>query len=99
MQDTTSVIVPNLDCQNLEERKKATAGYQAYDDEAELEAAALGMNRPVLAKYDDEIDKDKKDKSRGFFIGDADAGETERFRDMMVLFSGSRLVMLFALGI
>lgn len=57
------------------------------------------MNRPVLAKYDDEIDKNKKDKSRGFFIGDADVGETKRFRDMMVLFSGLHLVTLFAFGI
>lgn len=75
----------------MEERKKAAAGYQAYDDEAELEAAALGLHKPLLAKYDDEIDKDKKDKSRGFFIGDADAGDAKRFRDMKVPFSGPRL--------
>ncbi|XP_026314104.1 U4/U6.U5 tri-snRNP-associated protein 1 isoform X2 [Hyposmocoma kahamanoa] len=68
---------------NLEERKKAIAGYQAYDDEAELEAAALGSHKPVLAKYDDEIDKHKKDKSRGFVIGDTEAIEAKRIRDMM----------------
>lgn len=93
---TTTPVVPQYsrlrpDYQNLEERKKATAGYQAYDDEAELEAAALGLHRPVLAKYDDEIDQHKKDKSRGFVIGDADAVEAKRFRDMMVLLSGLRL--------
>ncbi|XP_049868009.1 U4/U6.U5 tri-snRNP-associated protein 1 isoform X2 [Pectinophora gossypiella] len=68
---------------NLEERKKARAGYQAYDDEAELEAAALGMRRPVLAKYDDELRRGTDDKSRGFLIGDDDALDAQRFRDIM----------------
>lgn len=68
----------------MEERKKAKAGYQAYDDEAELEAAALGLHKPVLAKYDDEIDQHKRDKSRGFVIGDAGAAEAQRFKDLMV---------------
>lgn len=72
------------DRQNLEERKKAKAGYQAYDDEAELEAAALGAPKAVLAKYDDEIDKHHSDKSRGFVIGDPDAADAQRFRDLMV---------------
>ncbi|XP_059049585.1 U4/U6.U5 tri-snRNP-associated protein 1 [Achroia grisella] len=68
---------------NIEQRKKAKAGYQAYDDEADMEAAALGYQKPVLSKYDDEIDKDKAEKRRGFFIGDEDAIEAKRFKEMM----------------
>ncbi|XP_034826911.1 U4/U6.U5 tri-snRNP-associated protein 1 [Maniola hyperantus] len=67
---------------NILERKKARAGYQAYDEEAELEAS-LGFARPVLAKYDDEIDSGKADKRRGFFIGDDDALQAKRLKDMM----------------
>lgn len=69
--------------QNILERKKAAAGYQAYDEEAEV-AAALGLARPLLAKYDDEIDKDKPDKKKGFRIGDDDSIEANKFRDLMV---------------
>ncbi|CAH1646858.1 unnamed protein product [Spodoptera littoralis] len=68
---------------NLLEAKKAKAGYRAYDDEADLEAAALGFERPVLAKYDDEINKGKEAKTKGFFIGDEDVLEAKKFRDMM----------------
>lgn len=68
---------------NIEERKKAKAGYQAYDDEADMEAAALGYQKPVLAKYDEEIDKEKAEKQRGFFIGDEDGIEAQRFKEMM----------------
>ncbi|KAJ8731036.1 hypothetical protein PYW08_002449 [Mythimna loreyi] len=68
---------------NLLEAKKAKSGYRAYDDEADLEAAALGYARPVLAKYDDEINKDKAAKTRGFLIGDDDVLEAKKFRDMM----------------
>ncbi|XP_013181016.1 PREDICTED: U4/U6.U5 tri-snRNP-associated protein 1 [Papilio xuthus] len=67
---------------NIVERKKAAAGYQAYDEEAEV-AAALGLARPLLAKYDDEIDKDKSDKKKGFRIGDDDSIEANKFRDLM----------------
>ncbi|XP_045534485.1 U4/U6.U5 tri-snRNP-associated protein 1 [Papilio machaon] len=67
---------------NIVERKKAAAGYQAYDEEAEV-AAALGLERPLLAKYDDEIDKDKRDKMKGFRIGDDDSIEANKFRDLM----------------
>lgn len=69
--------------QNIEERKKARAGYQAYDEDAELEAS-LGFSRPVLAKYDEEIDGDKAQKRKGFFIGDEDALAAKRLKDMMV---------------
>lgn len=68
---------------NLLEAKKAKTGYRAYDDEADLEAAALGYQRPVLSKYDDEIHKGKSDKERGFFIGDEDAFEAKKFKEMM----------------
>ncbi|XP_075974357.1 U4/U6.U5 tri-snRNP-associated protein 1 [Anticarsia gemmatalis] len=68
---------------NLLEAKKAKAGYRAYDDEADLEAAALGYQRPVLAKYDDEIDAGKAEKQKGFFIGDEDAFEAAKFRELM----------------
>ncbi|XP_063893731.1 U4/U6.U5 tri-snRNP-associated protein 1 isoform X1 [Helicoverpa armigera] len=68
---------------NLLEAKKARAGYRAYDDEAELEAAALGFQRPVLTKYDDEIHKDRDAKTRGFLIGDDSVLEAKKFRDMM----------------
>ncbi|KAF9411698.1 hypothetical protein HW555_009564 [Spodoptera exigua] len=68
---------------NLLEAKKAKAGYRAYDDEADLEAAALGYERPVLAKYDEEINKGKDAKNKGFVIGDDDVLEAKKFRDMM----------------
>ncbi|KAI8422150.1 hypothetical protein MSG28_006061 [Choristoneura fumiferana] len=68
---------------NIESRKKAKAGYQAYDDEAELEAAALGFQKPVLSKYDEEIDKEKAERERGFVLGDEAGIEAQRFRDMM----------------
>ncbi|CAH0581080.1 unnamed protein product [Chrysodeixis includens] len=68
---------------NLLEAKKAKAGYRAYDDEADLEAAALGFARPVLAKYDDEIHKGRDDKTRGFHIGDDHVLEAKHFRDLM----------------
>ncbi|CAG9578084.1 unnamed protein product [Danaus chrysippus] len=67
---------------NIEERKKARAGYQAYDDEADIQAA-LGYSRPVLAKYDDEIQPGKGDKTRGFLIGDEDALMEQKLKDMM----------------
>ncbi|CAG4961668.1 unnamed protein product [Parnassius apollo] len=67
---------------NIEERKKARAGYQAYDEEAELQAS-LGFQRPVLSKYDEEIDKGKSDKQRGFIIGDEDSIEAKKFRELM----------------
>lgn len=71
--------------QNLLEAKKAKAGYRAYDDEADLEAAALGLARPVLAKYDEHIDDGKAaDKQKGFLIGDEDAFEAKKFKEMMV---------------
>lgn len=73
-----------INFQNLLEAKKAKAGYRAYDDEADLEAAALGFERPVLAKYDEEINKGKDAKTKGFFIGDEDVLEAKKFRDMMV---------------
>lgn len=67
------------------EAKKAKAGYRAYDDEADLEAAALGLARPVLAKYDEHIDDGKAaDKQKGFLIGDEDAFEAKKFKEMMV---------------
>ncbi|XP_060803820.1 U4/U6.U5 tri-snRNP-associated protein 1 [Amyelois transitella] len=68
---------------NIEDRKKAKAGYQAYDDEADLEAAALGYSRPVLAKYDEEIQPGDASKKKGFRIGDEDALEAERFKEML----------------
>ncbi|XP_026733023.1 U4/U6.U5 tri-snRNP-associated protein 1 [Trichoplusia ni] len=68
---------------NLLEAKKAKAGYRAYDDEADLEAAALGFARPVLAKYDDEIHKGRDDKTRGFHIGDEHLLDDKHFRDLM----------------
>lgn len=55
---------------NIEDRKKAKTGYQAYDDEEDMEAAALGCSKPVLAKYDDEINKGQSEKEKGFVIGD-----------------------------
>ncbi|OWR49232.1 U4/U6.U5 tri-snRNP-associated protein 1 [Danaus plexippus] len=67
---------------NIEERKKARTGYQAYDEEADIQAA-LGYSRPVLAKYDDEIEPSKGDKTRGFFIGDEDALMEQKLKDMM----------------
>ncbi|XP_026501341.2 U4/U6.U5 tri-snRNP-associated protein 1 [Vanessa tameamea] len=67
---------------NIEERKKARAGYRAYDEEAEL-ATALGLERSVLSKYDDEIDADAKLRSRGFRLGDQAALEAERAREAM----------------
>ncbi|KAI5633167.1 SART-1 family domain-containing protein [Phthorimaea operculella] len=63
--------------------RKARAGYQAYDDEADIEAAALGYQKPILSKYDEEIDKEKAEKNKGFVIGDEAAIEAKRFRDMM----------------
>ncbi|KAL0830975.1 hypothetical protein ABMA28_001863 [Loxostege sticticalis] len=68
---------------NIIDRKKAKAGYQAYDDEADLEAAALGYRKPVLSKYDEEIDKEAAARARGFVIGDEAAIEAKRFRDML----------------
>ncbi|XP_053613171.1 U4/U6.U5 tri-snRNP-associated protein 1 [Plodia interpunctella] len=68
---------------NIEDRKKAKSGYQAYDDEADLEAAALGFSRPVLGKYDEEINPGDTSKKKGFRIGDEDALEAERFKEMM----------------
>ncbi|XP_063362502.1 U4/U6.U5 tri-snRNP-associated protein 1 [Cydia amplana] len=68
---------------NIESRKKAKTGYQAYDDEADLEAAALGYQKPVLSKYDEELDKEAAEKSRGFVLGDHAGIEAQRFRDMM----------------
>ncbi|XP_063822332.1 U4/U6.U5 tri-snRNP-associated protein 1-like [Ostrinia nubilalis] len=68
---------------NILNRKKAKSGYQAYDDEEEMEAAALGYRKPVLAKYDEEIDKDAAARARGFVIGDHAAIEAKRFRDML----------------
>ncbi|CAH2107920.1 unnamed protein product [Euphydryas editha] len=67
---------------NIEERKKALAGYRAYDEEQEV-AAALGLGRSVLAKYDDEIDKDAAQRRRGFRLGDDAALEAERARQAM----------------
>lgn len=66
--------------QNIEERKKARTGYQAYDEEAEV-AAALGLARPLLAKYDDEADP------AGFRIGDDEALQKRRAFDKMVRMS------------
>ncbi|XP_063395589.1 U4/U6.U5 tri-snRNP-associated protein 1 [Cydia fagiglandana] len=68
---------------NIESRKKAKTGYQAYDDEADLEAAALGYQKPVLSKYDEELDKEAAEKRRGFVLGDHAGIEAQRFRDMM----------------
>ncbi|KPJ00216.1 U4/U6.U5 tri-snRNP-associated protein 1 [Papilio xuthus] len=73
---------------NIVERKKAAAGYQAYDEEAEV-AAALGLARPLLAKYDDEIDKDKSDKKKGFRIGDDDSIEANNADYPLTLLSFS----------
>lgn len=67
------------------ERKKARAGYQAYDEEAELEAAALG-HRPVLAKYDDTIEPRAAASHRGFLIGDeAAAHDAADYRQKMMV--------------
>lgn len=87
--------------QNLLEAKKAKTGYRAYDDEADLEAAALGYQRPVLSKYDDEIDKDKAEKQKGFFIGDEDAIEAKKFREMMVrkLFMFGKILLFIVVAI
>lgn len=49
-----------------------------------MEAASLGFARPVLSKYDDEINKEEEAKNRGFLIGDDDMLEAKKFRDMMV---------------
>ncbi|XP_047986208.1 U4/U6.U5 tri-snRNP-associated protein 1 [Leguminivora glycinivorella] len=68
---------------NIESRKKAKTGYQAYDDEADLEAAFLGHQKPVLSKYDEELDKEAAEKRRGFVLGDHAGIEAQRFRDMM----------------
>ncbi|XP_068632741.1 U4/U6.U5 tri-snRNP-associated protein 1 [Battus philenor] len=67
---------------NIMERKKARAGYQAYDEEAEVQAA-LGLQRPVLAKYDEELDAAAVEKRKGFFIGDEDGIEARKFRELM----------------
>ncbi|GBP62117.1 hypothetical protein EVAR_46086_1 [Eumeta japonica] len=69
---------------NIQERKKAKLGYQAYEDEEDIEKAALGIAKPVLAKYDDEINKGKMDKNKGFVIGDEDGLEAKKFRQMMI---------------
>ncbi|CAH0714097.1 unnamed protein product, partial [Brenthis ino] len=58
---------------NISERKKARAGYQAYDEEAEA-AAALGLPRAVLAHYDDAP------APAGFRIGD-DAAHAAALQD------------------
>ncbi|XP_041987763.1 U4/U6.U5 tri-snRNP-associated protein 1 isoform X2 [Aricia agestis] len=65
---------------NIVERKKAVAGYQAYDEEAEM-AAALGQPRALLAKYDDELDPERESRERGFRIGDARALREQRERE------------------
>jgi hypothetical protein len=49
-----------------------------------MQAAALGYKKPVLAKYDDEIDRDRAQRQRGFLIGDEHALEAAKFREMMV---------------
>ncbi|CAH0750020.1 unnamed protein product [Diatraea saccharalis] len=54
---------------NIEERKKAKVGYQAYEDEEDVAAAALGISKPVLGKYDDELLREQRDRARGFVIG------------------------------
>lgn len=81
------VIVLLFTVQNILERKKALAGYRAYDEDEEL-AVALGHERSVLSKYDDEIDKDAAARSRGFRIGDDAALRAERAREALV---GSKL--------
>lgn len=80
--------------QNLLEAKKARAGYQAYDDEAELEAA-LGFQRPVLAKYDEEIEQGRADRQRGFVIGDEDALYAKHFRDALVSPTTAHTVLVY----
>ncbi|XP_045485427.1 U4/U6.U5 tri-snRNP-associated protein 1 [Pieris rapae] len=67
---------------NIEERRKAAAGYQAYDEESEL-AAALGYNKPMLSKYDETINPEHKARSAGFHLGDEAALEAGRYREMM----------------
>ncbi|CAG4966961.1 unnamed protein product [Colias eurytheme] len=67
---------------NIEERRKAAAGYQAYDEESEL-AASLGFARPLLSKYDETIDPEKKKADKGFVLGDEAALQASRFREMM----------------
>ncbi|CAH2075876.1 unnamed protein product, partial [Iphiclides podalirius] len=71
---------------NVEERKKARAGYQAYDEEAELQAA-LGFQRPVLAKYDEVLAEGggappAHAAQRGFHIGD-DEAVSRRLQDLL----------------
>ncbi|CAG9113682.1 unnamed protein product [Plutella xylostella] len=70
---------------NLVERKKAKTGYKAYDDDEDMEALALGYSKPVLAKYDEEIDQGKKaSKEKGFVIGDEDGLEALKFKQAMM---------------
>ncbi|XP_050669681.1 U4/U6.U5 tri-snRNP-associated protein 1 [Leptidea sinapis] len=54
---------------NIKERRKAAAGYQAYDEENEM-AEALGLPRAVLAKYDEELEPGAAERSRGFLLGE-----------------------------
>lgn len=77
------LILLSFTVQNILERKKALAGYRAYDEDEEL-AVALGHERSVLSKYDDEIDKDAAARSRGFRIGDDAALRAERAREALV---------------
>ncbi|CAK1549286.1 unnamed protein product [Leptosia nina] len=67
---------------NIEERRKAAAGYQAYDEESEI-AASLGLEKPMLSKYDETIDPEHKKKTAGFLLGDEAALEASRFKEMM----------------
>lgn len=70
---------------NLVERKKAKTGYKAYDDDEDMEALALGYSKPVLAKYDEEIDQGKRaNKEKGFVIGDEDGLEALKFKQAMM---------------
>ena len=48
------------------EIKKQKPGYQAYDDDADVDMDASTKSRSLLAKYDTEIDGDKKES---FVIG------------------------------
>lgn len=68
---------------NVEERKKARAGYQAYDEEAELQAS-LGFRRSVLSKYDEQIQPDQLDKDKGFVIGDEASLDAHRRRELLL---------------
>lgn len=45
---------------------------------------ALGRERSVLSKYDEEIDQDAAARRRGFRIGDDAALRAERAREAMV---------------